>query len=115
MIIIRTELETVRFDPAKIQIVDYDGLGLRAYAGARVVAEKPADQWVTSVGEYVGDEAASLFDSLPVEKMKVRSGVKPMPPGTYWDDALGHYVEPTDEEWAEAKYTQALTARRRES
>lgn len=95
-------------DTDDLRVVDWDGTGLRLYVRRgereRCIAEKRRGRWRDTEGGFLDDETAAVLDDLGVtESRRVRDGSKPMPPGTYWDPDLGHYVEPTDDEWSEQR------------
>lgn len=92
----------------ELRVVDWDGTGLRLYAKVgereRCIAEKRRGVWHDTEGGHIDAETAEVLDGMEVsERRRVRDGSKPMPPGTYWDPILGHYVEPDDDEWSERR------------
>lgn len=110
-------------DTKDLRVVDWDGTGYRLFlkerdrdgkltGRERVIAEKRNDVWTDTTGGRIDAEAAAVLDDLEMEHHRVRDGSKPMPPKTYWDEKLGHYVEPTDDEWSQSKYNRFLRDRK---
>lgn len=118
----KVEVRAVREDD--LRAIDWDGTGLRLYVlergrdgqrtgRERVVAERTLrGAWRDPDGTALTSKTVQAIEEWleghNIERKRVRDGSKPLPPKTYWDPDLGHYVAPYDDEWSEQRYKSLL-------